>query len=173
VEERAWANEQLKTRILQAVAFRALGDRARAMELLGEALALAEPGGFTRIFVDEGAPMARLLREAASRGIHPAYVRRLLAAFPVVDAGRAASPATRVAGSRLAEPLSGRELEVLALVARGLTNLEIAARLYLSLHTVKAHARSIYAKLGVSSRTQAVATVRALGYLSEDRRPDG
>jgi LuxR family maltose regulon positive regulatory protein len=173
VEERAWANEQLKTRILQAVAFHALGDRARAMELLDEALALAEPGGFTRIFVDEGVPMARLLREAASRGIHPAYVRRLLAAFPVDDAGRAASPATRVAGSRLAEPLSGRELEVLALVARGLTNLEIAARLYLSLHTVKAHARSIYAKLGVSSRTQAVATGRALGYLSEDRPPDG
>jgi LuxR family maltose regulon positive regulatory protein len=173
VEERAWANEQLKTKILQAVAFHALGERAPAMELLDEALALAEPGGFTRIFVDEGAPMARLLREAASRGIHPAYVRRLLAAFPVDDAGRAASPATRVAGSRLAEPLSSRELEVLALVARGLTNLEIAARLYLSLHTVKAHARSIYAKLGVSSRTQAVATGRALGYLAEDRRPDG
>ena len=52
-------------------------------------------------------------------------------------------------------------------------NQEIALRLYLSLHTVKAHARSIYAKLGVSSRTQAVARGRALGYLSEDRRPDG
>ena len=62
---------------------------------------------------------------------------------------------------------------MLALIARGLTNQEIAARLYLSLHTVKAHARSIYAKLGVSSRTQAVARGRALGYLSEDRRADG
>ena len=173
VEERAWADEQLKTMILQAVAFDALGERSKAVELLDEALALAEPGGFIRIFVDEGAPMARLLREALSRGVRPEYVRRLLAAFPVDDAGRAASPATRVAGSRLAEPLSSRELEVLALIAKGLTNQEIAARLYLSLHTVKAHARTIYAKLGVSSRTQAVARGRALGYLSEDRRPDG
>ena len=173
VEERAWADEQLKTMILQAVAFQALGERARAVELLDGALALAEPGGFIRIFVDEGTPMARLLREALSRGVRPEYVRRLLAAFPIDDAGRATSPATRVAGSRLAEPLSVRELEVLPLIARGLTNQEIAARLYLSLHTVKAHARNIYAKLGVSSRTQAVARGRALGLLSEDRRPDG
>jgi LuxR family maltose regulon positive regulatory protein len=172
VEERAWANEQLKTGILQAIAFHALGERALALDLLEEALASGEPGGFIRIFVDEGAPMIRLLREAASRGVHPAYVRRLLAAFPVDEAERAASPATRIAGSRLAEPLSGRELEVLVLIARGLTNQEIALRLYLSLHTVKAHARSIYAKLGASSRTQAVARGRALGYLSEDRRPD-
>jgi len=173
VEERALADEQLRTMILQAVAFDALGERSRAVELLDAALASAEPGGFIRVFLDEGAPMARLLREALSRGVRPEYVRRLLAAFPFDDAGRAASPATRVAGSRLVEPLSSRELEVLALVAKGLTNREIAARLYLSLHTVKAHARSIYAKLGVSSRTQAVARGRALGYLSEDRRPDG
>jgi LuxR family maltose regulon positive regulatory protein len=172
VEERAWADEQLKTRILQAVAFHALGERAKAVELLDEALASAEPGGFIRIFVDEGAPMARLLREALSRGVRPEYVRRLLAAFPVDEAERAASPATRVAGSRLAEPLSSRELEVLALIAEGLTNQEIAARLYLSLHTVKAHTRNIYAKLGVSSRTQAVAKGRALGVLSPSRRPD-
>ncbi len=167
VEERAWANEQLKTGILQAVAFHARGERAPAMEALDEALVSAEPGGFIRIFVDEGAPMARLLREASSRGVRPEYVRRLLAAFPVDDAERAASPATRVAGSRLAEPLSGRELEVLALIAEGQTNQEIAADLYLSLHTVKAHARTIYANLGVSSRTQAVARARALGVLSE------
>jgi LuxR family transcriptional regulator, maltose regulon positive regulatory protein len=172
VEERAWANELLKTGLLQAVALQAQGDRAKAREVLDEALALAEPGGFIRVFVDEGAPMARLLREALSRGVRPEYVRRLLAAFPVDEAERAASPATRVAGSRLAEPLSSRELEVLALIGEGLTNQEIAARLYLSLHTVKAHARNIYAKLGVSSRTQAVAKGRALGVLSPSRRPD-
>ena len=171
--EKAWADEELKALVVLAVALDARGERAEAVEVLDEALALAEPGGFIRIFVDEGAPMARLLREALSRGVRPEYVRRLLAAFPFDDAERAASPAARVAGSRLAEPLSGRELEVLALIARGLTNQEIALRLYLSLHTVKAHARSIYAKLGVSSRTQAVARGRALGYLSEDRRPDG
>jgi ATP/maltotriose-dependent transcriptional regulator MalT len=173
VEERAWADEQLKAVILQAVAVHASGERARALELLDEALALAEPGGFIRSFVDEGAPMARLLREASSRGVRPEYVRRLLAAFPVDEAGRAASPATRVAGSRLAEPLSSRELEVLALIAKGLTNQEIATRLYLSLHTVKAHARNTYAKLDASSRTQAVAKGRALGLLPPDSRPDG
>ena len=81
--------------------------------------------------------------------------------------------ATPAAGIRLAEPLSARELEVLPLIAEGLTNQEIAARLYLSLHTVKAHARTIYAKLGVSSRTQAVAKGRALGILPPGRRPDG
>ena len=173
VAEKAWADEELKALVLLAVAVDARGERARAVELLDQALALAEPGGFIRTFVNEGAPMARLLRETLSRGVRPEYVRRLLAAFPVDDAGWAASPATSVAGSRLAEPLSSRELEVLALIATGLTNQEIAARLYLSLHTVKAHARSIYAKLGVSSRTQAVARGRALGYLSEDRRTDG
>ena len=69
--------------------------------------------------------------------------------------------------------LTARDKRILGYLAKGLTNQEIAARLYLSLHTVKAHARSIYAKLGVSSRTQAVARGRALGYLSEDRRTDG
>ena len=167
--EKAWADEELKALVLLAVAFDARGERAKAVEVLDEALTLAEPGGFIRIFVDEGAPMARLLREALSRGVRPEYVRRLLAALPVDEAGGAVSPATRVGGSRLAEPLSSRELEVLALIAKGLTNQEIAARLYLSLHTVKAHARTIYAKLGVSSRTQAVARGRALGFLSVGR----
>ena len=172
MEDRAWADEVLKALVLLAVALDAHGEQATAAQRLEEALTLAEPGGFIRIFVDEGAPMARLLREASSRGVRSEYVRRLLAAFPVEDARRIASAATRVAGCRLVEPLSARELEVLPLIAEGLTNQEIADRLYLSLHTVKAHARNIYAKLSVSSRTQAVASGRALGYLSEDRRPD-
>jgi LuxR family maltose regulon positive regulatory protein len=174
VEERAWADEQLKTRILQAVAFHALGERAKAVELLDEALALAEPGGFIRIFVDEGAPMARLLYEGLSQGVHPDYVRQLLMAFPATEPEQAAPSRSAAAGIRLlAEPLSARELEVLPLIAEGLSNQEIAARLYLSLHTVKAHARNIYAKLGVSSRTQAVARGRALGFLPPGSRPDG
>ncbi len=173
VEERAWADEQLKTMILRALAVHAQGEKARAVELLGEALAMAELNGFVRIFIDEGAPMARLLFEALSQGVRPAYVRQLLAALPADEPGISAAATTSATGSRLAEPLSRRELEVLPLLAEGLTNQEIAARLYLSLHTVKSHARTIYAKLGVSSRTQAVARGRALGYLSEDRRPDG
>ena len=162
--EKAWADEELKALVLLAVAFDAHGERARAVELLDEALALAEPGGFIRIFVDEGAPMARLLREALSRGVHPELRSAVAGGVPRRwTRNRPHHPRRAVAGSRLAEPLSARELEVLALIAEGLTNQEIAARLYLSLHTVKAHARSIYAKLGVSSRTQAVARGRALG----------
>jgi LuxR family maltose regulon positive regulatory protein len=117
--------------------------------------------------------MARLLYEACSRGVHAGYVRRLLAAFPVDEPEQATPARTKAAGAGLAEPVSERELEVLSLLADGLSNQEIAARLYLSLHTVKAHARNIYAKLGVSSRTQAVARGRALGLLSQGRRPDG
>jgi LuxR family maltose regulon positive regulatory protein len=171
--EKAWADEELKAVVLLAVAFDARGERAKAVELLDEALALAEPGGFIRIFVDEGTPMARLLYEACSRGVHQGYVRRLLAAFPVDEPEQATPARTKAAGAGLAEPVSERELEVLSLIAEGLTNQEIAARLYLSLHTVKAHARNIYAKLGVSSRTQAAAKGRALGLLSAGRRPDG
>jgi LuxR family maltose regulon positive regulatory protein len=171
--EKAWADQELMALVLLAVAFDAHGERARAAQLLDEALASAEPGGFVRIFVDEGAPMARLLYEALSQGVHPGYVRRLLAAFPVDEPQQATPARTNAAGAGLAEPVSERELEVLSLIAEGLTNQEIAARLYLSLHTVKAHARNIYAKLGVSSRTQAVARGRALGILPPGNRPDG
>ena len=171
--EKAWADQELMALVLLAIAFDAKGERARAAQLLDEALASAEPGGFIRIFVDEGAPMAGLLYEALSQGVHPGYVRRLLAAFPVDEPEQATPTRTNAAGAALAEPVSERELEVLSLIAEGLANQEIAARLYLSLHTVKAHARNIYAKLGVGSRTQAVARGRALGILPPGNRPDG
>ncbi len=109
--------------------------------------------------------MARLLYEALARGIAPDYVRRLLAAFPVAEPEQAAPSETQAPNSDLIEPLSERELEVLQLIAEGLTNPEIASRLFLSLNTVKAHTRNIYGKLGVHSRTQAVARARALGVL--------
>jgi LuxR family maltose regulon positive regulatory protein len=171
--EKAWADQELMALVLLAVALDARGERTRAIELVDEALTLAEPGGFIRVFVDEGAPMARLLYEGCTPGVHQGYVRQLLAAFAVDGPGEDASPRTPAAGIHLAEPLSARELEVLRLIAEGLTNQDIAVRLYLSVHTVKAHARTIYAKLGVSSRTQAVARGRALGLLSPGRRPDG
>jgi LuxR family maltose regulon positive regulatory protein len=169
--EKAWADQELMALVLLAVAFDAHGERAKAVEMLDEALALAEPGGFIRIFVDEGPPMDHLLRGALSRGNSPDYLRRLLAAFPASGRGQAAPSRAAAAGIGLAEPLSARELEVLDLIAAGLTNQQIAARLYLSLHTVKSHARNINAKLGVSSRTQAVATGRALGLLPAGRYP--
>ena len=149
---------------LQALAFEADGDRRRAMSALKRALALAEPAGFFRIFVDEGAPMARLLYEAASRGIAPDYTRRLLAAFSGEEPKQPDS--TQMQGEfELIEPLSEREREVLELVAQGLTNQEIASKLFLSQNTIKAHTRNIYGKLDVNSRTQAAARARALGIL--------
>ncbi len=157
--------------ILQALASHAGGDTAQAMDRLERALALAEPRGFVRIFVDEGPPMARLLYEILSRaealthGIAPDYARRLLSAFPAAEPEHTDPPITQATKSELVEPLSERELEVLQLIAEGLTNQEIAARLFLSLNTVKAHTRNIYGKLGVHNRTQAVTRARALGVL--------
>ena len=93
------------------------------------------------------------------------YVRRLLAAFSLEEPAQAAATSSRTDQSELVEPLSERELEVLALLAEGLTNREIASRLFVTVNTVKAHARSIYGKLGVNNRTQAVGRARALGIL--------
>jgi LuxR family maltose regulon positive regulatory protein len=135
------------------------------MAALERALALAEPEGYVRIFVDEGPPMAHLLYKAATRGIAPDYARRLLAAFPVAEPEKADPSKSQVPESGMVEPLSERELEVLQLIAEGLTNREIAARLFLALNTVKSHSGNIYSKLGVHSRTQAVARARALGIL--------
>jgi len=158
--------------LLQALASQAGGETNQAMIALEHALTLAEPEGFIRMFVDEGPPMARLLYEALTRGTMPDYVRRLLAAFPLAQGEPAAEPEqaapleTQAPESGLIEPLSERELEVLALFAEGLTNRETASRLFLAPNTVKAHSSNIYGKLGVHSRTQAIAKARALGLLS-------
>jgi len=147
---------------LQALAHQAQGDTSSALAPLERALSLAEPEGYVRVFVDEGPPMVRLLQEAASRGVAPDSARRLLAAFPSTGPDGSHPSEGRCEGMEL---LSDREIEVLHLIATGLTNREIATRLYLSLYTVKAHARSIYDKLDAHSRTQAAARSRELGIL--------
>ena len=131
-------------------------DFQRALE---RALRQAEPDGYIRLFADLGLPMARLLQAARSRGVLPAYIDRLLAAFVDLPAvGRQHA---------LPEPLSARETEVLRLIAAGLTNQEIADSLVISAETVKKHTSSIYGKLGVRSRTEAAARGRALDLLGE------
>jgi len=146
--------------IQQALAYEAQGDLAEALGPLERALFLAGPEGYVRIFVGGGTPMVRLLEKMAAAGRGPqAVVTRLLAALGREQAEPPAAPGTQP----LVEPLSERELEVLQLVTEGLSNREIAERLYLALPTVKGHNRNIYSKLQVSRRTEAVARARELG----------
>jgi len=161
VETRGWADERLKTMVLQAVALRLGCEKDQAVQLLGEALALAEPGGFIRLFVDAGAPMAELLSAAAAQGVRPDYANKLLAAFESGTTNE--GPMTGV--SSLADLLSPRELEVLRLIAQGLSNQAIGKRLFLALDTVKGHNRRIFDKLQVQSRTEAIARARELQLL--------
>ena len=122
MEAKGWQDERLKVMVLQAVALHAHGEKDKAVQLLGDALALAEPGGFIRIFVDEGLPMAQLLSEAAARGIMPDYIGKLLAAFEAEDAEERRQILSLPPAQPLIEPLSQRELEVLQLIAQGLSN---------------------------------------------------
>jgi len=122
-------------------------------------VALAEPEGYVRVFVDEGEPMARLLHRAAVRVPASDYIQQLLQAL-----GDPAD-AEPLPSTSLVEPLSERERQVLQLIADGATNQEIATELVLSLNTVKKHASNIFGKLGASNRAQAIARARELGLL--------
>ena len=164
VEAKAWHDERLKVMVLQALAFHAHGEKDEALQRLADALALAEPGGFIRLFVDEGRPMAQLLSEAAARLISPDYVAKLQAAFEA-EAPQGKAPSRPPPAQPLIEPLSERELEILLLIAQGLSNHAIGQRLFIALNTVKGHNRLIFEKLQVKSRTEAVARARQLGLL--------
>lgn len=152
--------------VIMALAHQARGDTPSALICLENALNLAAPEGYVRIFVDEGLAMKQLLSEAAGQELMPEYTRKLLAAFEAQQhhpdsLSQVMYPDLRL----LIDPLSERELEVLRLVAEGLSNHEIGKRLFLALDTVKGHNRRIYAKLGVQRRTEAVARARELGLI--------
>jgi LuxR family maltose regulon positive regulatory protein len=166
-DRNGWGKKLIEILVLRALAFDLCGNTGQAMRSLDRALQLAEPEGFVRTFVDEGPPLARLLYEALPQGISPDYIQRLLAAFPEIELEQT-TPSKQSSDDEWIEPLTERELEVLQLIADGLTNQEIASKLYLSLNTVKAHTRSIYGKLDVKSRAQAAARARALGLINID-----
>jgi LuxR family maltose regulon positive regulatory protein len=152
--------------VVQALARHARDDPAGVLSSLARAVALAEPEGYVRVFIDEGPPMAALLKLAAKERKAPGYVRRLLGAVVTVE-GRA------TVKQSLIEPLSERELEVLRLLGSELGGPDIARELVVSPNTVRTHTKSIYAKLGVNSRRAAVRRAAELGLLSRirDRRP--
>jgi len=163
----------VEARSTEALICREQGDLDRALDALADALTLGEVEGYTRTYLDRDRPMAQLLEAAAARGIKPAYVSRLLAEFnfpesvgPVAPRDPA-SPRDSAPSPHqpLVEPLSSRELEILHLIAQGLSNRQIGERLFLALSTVKGHNGNIYGKLQVRSRTEAVARARELGIL--------
>lgn len=142
--------------VLQAMALQAQGEISQAVAALERALTLAEPEGYVRIFVDEGVPMIHLLRRVATRRIAWDYVRRLLA---TLEAERDRSSPV---GETLIEPLSEREMQVLRLITMGLSNREITESLCVSINTIKTHVKTIYSKLSVHNRVQAVGRAREL-----------
>jgi LuxR family maltose regulon positive regulatory protein len=150
---------------LQAILQAAEDNEPSALTLLEEAIELAQPGGFIRLFVDLGPPIGGLLDELHRRGVAPDYIAQILAAFPDSVLGDETIEPRQSAIQNLVQPLTKRELEVLALLNRHLTNKEIAEELVVSPSTVKTHTLNIYRKLEVHGRKRAVAKARELGIL--------
>jgi LuxR family maltose regulon positive regulatory protein len=143
--------------VLQALVLQEQGKGEQALAVLQRAISLAEPEGYVRVFIGEGAPMGELLRKAAARGIKLDYVARLLTALE----GEADKQAT----NELIEPLSEREIEVLRLLTTPLSTREIAQELYISVHTARSHIKSIYRKLDVHKRIEAIQRAKELELL--------
>ena len=170
--------------VILALAYHALGENRRAFNVLRGALEAAEPEGLIRTF-DGGPALAALLAEAASRGIAPGYIARILSQLgtcggeaPIPASGEVVSPVTEAfppapGGASQPAPapvapierLTEREQEILELIAQGLSNADIAARLYVEVSTVKRHINHILDKLEAGNRVQAVVRARALGLL--------
>ena len=172
------AGSVLTILVIQALVNQSAGNLAEALECLKSALAMAEPEGYVRIFVDKGDPMRSLLADfqltiGQSGNINTdrgelrllTYSERLMSAF------YAPAPTRKPELNTLLEPLSERELEILQLIELGLSNKEIAEKLVIAVSTVKSHINSLYGKLGTQRRTQAIAIARELGILSDQTIP--
>jgi len=163
---------QIDVLALKALLYDSQNDESAALMALTDSLTLAEPGGFTRLFVDLGPPMADLLKKLVRQNIAVGFIGRILAAFradeQTVILDQADQPATDQPLSTtqpLFEPLTNRELEILNLLAQRLSTKEIAGNLFISPATVKKHLNNIYGKLTVSNRQQAVAKASQLNII--------
>jgi LuxR family maltose regulon positive regulatory protein len=146
----------IETLILQALAFQGKNETDRALAALERALVLAQPEGYIRSFLDEGEAMTRLLCQAQSRQVGAGYAAVLLSKIGKIP------DMTQPSMQLLIEPLTMREVEVLKLIEAGNSNQDIAGQMVISIPTVKRHISNIYAKLGVKSRTQAIAIGKEL-----------
>jgi LuxR family maltose regulon positive regulatory protein len=163
IQMRKWgwiqSRREIEVHVLRSVTLYELGENEKALDSLIKALTLAEPGGYIRTFVDEGPAVAELLRRSISKGVMQEYASTVLNAFSQSDQSwKAKSPDK-------SSLLSKRELEVLRLIALGLSNPAIADHLFLAVGTVKAHTSSIYNKLDVENRVQAVARAQELNLI--------
>jgi LuxR family maltose regulon positive regulatory protein len=158
--------DEIRYLVLIALAQHALGNTQAALDSLSQALTQGEPQGYVRLFVDEGCPMAELLRFAISQNIAPDYAGKLLAAFPEhVLSTFPIDKELTLNTQLLVEPLSEREIEVLRLIAEGYKYKEIAEKLVISINTVRHHTRNVYSKLDVNNRTQAMGKAKVLNLL--------
>jgi LuxR family transcriptional regulator, maltose regulon positive regulatory protein len=149
---------------LQALVAEAQGKGQEALHLLRQSLELAQPAGFLRVYVDLGPAMVPLLSRLAESESEPGYIRRILAAFaPAPAQGKRRRDPT--AQLEMVEPLTNREQEILELLARRLSDKEIAQALHISPYTVSKHTSNLYGKLQAAGRRQAVSKARALGIL--------
>jgi LuxR family maltose regulon positive regulatory protein len=166
-EKTGWIQEEIKILVLQALASHAGGEETEALARLERALTLAEPGGFVRVFIDEGEEMGAMIKDCRARlgknrPTLATYANRLLEHFQ----GKQAAPASPTLGDQqaiLEEALTDRELEVLRLLATSMTTTEIARKLYVAPSTVRTHIKNIYSKLAVSRRMEAVQRAKELG----------
>jgi LuxR family maltose regulon positive regulatory protein len=161
----------IEVTVLQSLALAKQGSTEEALGVLAEAVALAEPGGWIRPFIELGPAMAELLGRLQERNTATAYVRQILTALREVEQGRRPEPSQvpRTSPSSrdqaLLEPLTNREAEILELLVQRLRDKEIAERLFVSPATVNTHLKHIYEKLRVRNRREAVARANDLGIL--------
>jgi ATP/maltotriose-dependent transcriptional regulator MalT len=164
----------IEIQAVRALAQAASGDEPAAVITLADALTLASPQGNVRVFADEGSPMRHLVRrivvahragQPSIRGIPFTYLARLVQAIDANPAMGGSTPNTAIGAVDLVDPLTGRELEVLAMLAVGTPNQAIAEQLFVTLFTVKKHVSHILGKLGAANRTEAVARARELGLI--------